>query len=107
MNFFEDNSSFNNTKKEKEINEEEDLVQEHPDEEDFDKISINERSNNNDNFFNSKEDSINFNKTNKNNIKNELINQKVKESETLKDSYCDLLVKNMELYRNICNSKKN
>ena len=107
MNFFEDNSSFNNTKKEKEINEEEDLVQEHSDEEDFDKISINKRLNNNDNYFNSKKDSVNFNKTNKNYLKNELINQKVKESGTLKDSYCDLLVKNMEFYRNICNSKKN
>ena len=42
----------------------------------------------------------------KNNLENELNSQRVKESETLKDSYCDLLVKNMEEYRNICDSKK-
>ena len=59
-----------------------------------------ESNNNNENFFKSKENSINNNSLNKNNI------EKVKESETLKDSYCDLIVKNLEEYRNICDSKK-
>ena len=63
--------------------------------------------NNNDCFFNSKNKSINNNSTNKNIEENELENKQVKESETLKDSYCDLLVKNMEQYRNICESKTN
>jgi hypothetical protein len=44
--------------------------------------------------------------SNKKDSVNELDNEKLKESETLKDSYCDKIVKNMEEYRNICESKK-
>ena len=106
MNFFEDNSSINKKSKDKEKNDEDDLVQEKP--EDYngeDNININNESNNNDIFFKSKEESINNNNSiNKKNDEDEIGNQKLKESETLKDSYCDLIVKNLDEYRNICNS---
>ena len=80
----------------------EDLVQEKPEDDNYED-NINS---NNDNFFKSKEDSINNNSLNKNNSENKIDNLKVKESETLKDSYCDLIVKNLEKYRNISDSKK-
>jgi hypothetical protein len=41
----------------------------------------------------------------KNNIEKEL-KRNMKESETLKDSYCDKLIKNMDEYRKMVNSNE-
>ena len=85
--------------KEKEVNDDDDLVQEKPEDDDEQINEINSEINNNDNnnFFKSKEESIDNSSLNK---------KKIKESETLKDSYCDLIVKNLDDYRNIRDSKK-
>ena len=105
LNFFNESSTL--PKKEKNENptkeDEDDLVQEKPidyDNED-DNINIKDESEIKDDIH--IEEYKNEN-NNKNNLENE-IKQNLKESETLKDSYCDKLIKNMDEYRKMMNSK--
>ena len=102
LNFFDETSTLLNPEKAQEekpkIDDEEDLVQEKP--EDY--------SNNDDEIINNesiKEDNNNYFNSNNNinnNIEDEL-KRNMKASETLKDSYGDKLVKNMDQLRKMIN----
>ena len=100
LNFFDESSTLSKKGKEKnnKKEEEDDLVQEKPD--DYSNENIKDEFNINENI-NSKE------KENENKKKlEEEIKQNMKESETLKDSYCDKLIKNMDEYRKMINSNE-
>ena len=106
LNFFNESSTL--PKKEKNENpikeDEDDLVQEKPidyDNED-DNINIKDESEIKDDIHIEEDKNEN---NNKNNLENE-IKQNLKESETLKDSYCDKLIKNMDEYRKMLNSNE-
>ena len=104
LNFFDESSTL--PKKEKNENpikeDEDDLVQEKPidyDNED-DNINIKDESEIKDEIKIDEDK----NENNDNKLENEIKNN-LKESETLKDSYCDKLIKNMDEYRKMMNSK--
>ena len=107
----EDNKNENrniNSKEEKKLNffealdnkneEEDDLVQEKPEADDNNIEENIKIDKSNEESFKNKEE------IQEDNLKDEKENN-VKESETLRDSYCDLLVKNMQEYRNLKDSK--
>ena len=104
LNFFDESSTL--PKKEKNENpikeDEDDLVQEKPidyDNED-DNINIKDESEIKDEIQIDEDKNENSGNKLENEIKNNM-----KESETLKDSYCDKLIKNMDEYRKMMNSK--
>ena len=102
LNFFDESSTLSKKGKEKnnKKEEEDDLVQEKPDDYSNENINLKDEFNINENI-NSKE------KENENKKKlEEEIKQNMKESETLKDSYCDKLIKNMDEYRKMINSNE-
>ena len=104
LNFFDDSSTLPKKEQPDKNNnneDDDDLVQEKPDDSsDEDNINIKDESNINENINNEEDE-----KEMKNNIEKEL-HQNMKESETLKDSYCDKLIKNMDEYRKMVNSNE-
>ena len=103
LNFFDESATLPRKEKKGNINkeDEDDLVQEKPDDySNDDNINIKDESDIKENINNEEEQ-----KGMNNNIEKEL-QQNMKESETLKDSYCDKLLKNMDEYRKMVNSNE-
>ena len=93
----------NEKNEDKAKNDESDLVQEKPEDYDDDDDNINIGDNSNDKYDN------NFESRERNVINSQTENKsginKVQQSEALNDSYCDEIIKNMDNYRNIRDSK--